>query len=209
MGKKKARQLRTDRGLVALVPYTTVQMLSEWQLDQGIGVFSQYRSLLRNKDDLLAIAEKPDTNLAVCLYQGDTVVGYAVRRPAPPQERWGQMDPPLLHEIFSEMARGWRAQKLMAPLLKMVVQEPANEDRILYIVGYSWTWDLDETKKTLQEYRDTIIHLLTPLGFKQYPTNEPNVGLRPENLFMARVGSRVSKQNQKRFTNLLFGIYDD
>jgi acetoin utilization protein AcuA len=76
-------------------------------------------------------------------------------------------------------------------------------------VGYSWHWDLDHTKKTVQEYRETIIHLLTPLGFRQYPTNEPNVSLRPENLFMARIGEEVDKAVKKRFTNLLFGITDD
>jgi len=55
----------------------------------------------------------------------------------------------------------------------------------------------------------TIIHLLQPLGFRQYPTNEPNVSLRPENLFMARVGEEVDQATRRRFTNLLFGIQED
>ena len=209
MKKKKPVELRTDRGLTAIIPYVTPEMLAEWEVDEGIGVFSQFSSLLRNKDELRNMAALPDGNLAVCLYAGHVVVAYAVRRPAPADDRWGQMDPPILHEIFSETARGWRDQKLMRPTLSMVVDEPANEERILYIVGYSWTWDVDQTGKTLQEYRDTIIHLISPLGFKQYPTNEPNVSLRSENLFMARIGSKVPKEHQKRFTNLLFGIYDD
>ena len=85
----------------------------------------------------------------------------------------------------------------------------ANEDRILYIVGYSWHWDLDETKKTLMQYRDTIVNLLTPLGFRQYPTNEPNVSLRAENLFMARIGANIDRAVKRRFTNLLFGMGED
>jgi acetoin utilization protein AcuA len=192
-----------------MVTYATPDMLQTLSLDQGIGTFSQYRSLLSNIDSLSKLAADPQNNVTLCLHQGDTVVGYCVRRRPPEDERWHHMNPPVLYEVFGENARGWRDQKLMKPMLKTVCSEPANDDNILYIVGYSWTWDLDDTKKTLTEYRDTIIHLLAPLGFKQFPTNEPNVSLRAENLFMARIGDNIAKDTKRRFTNLLFGIYDE
>jgi acetoin utilization protein AcuA len=194
---------------VELLSYVKPQELGRWELDPGIGVFSSYRSLLTTKDSLLTQAQDPQGNLCLALHQGKTIVGFAVRRPAPPDERWAQLDPPVMFEVFGENARGWRDLGLMRPLLNSVCMEPVNDQRILYIVGYSWHWDLDETKKTVTQYRDTIIHLLTPFGFRQYPTNEPNVGLRPENLFMARLGSGIDKKVKKRFTNLLFGIRED
>ncbi|MGD8563513.1 MAG: hypothetical protein PVG03_13290 [Desulfarculaceae bacterium] len=209
MNERQRQRLETKRGEVELLSYVKPQELGQWELDPGIGVFSSYRSLLTTKDSLLTQAQDPQGNLCLALHQGKTIVGFAVRRPAPPDERWAQLDPPVMFEVFGENARGWRDLGLMKPLLKSVCMEPVNDQRILYIVGYSWHWDLDETKKTVTQYRDTIIHLLTPFGFRQYPTNEPNVGLRPENLFMARLGPEIDKTVKKRFTNLLFGIRED
>ncbi len=194
---------------VELIPYTTPAQLEAWELDPGIGVFSRYRSILTSKQSLMEQARQGGANLCVALAEGRRVVGYCVRRPPDPDERWARLVPPIMFEIFGEMARGWRNRGLMSPMLELVCGEECNRRRILYIVAYSWHWDLDETGKTLQEYRDTIIHLLQPLGFKQYPTNEPNVSLRPENLFMARVGEEVDQATRRRFTNLLFGIQEE
>ena len=183
--------------------------LEEMELAEGIGVFSAYRSILTSKASLAKVASRPQSNLCLSLFEQRRIVGYCVLRPPQEGERWEQLKPPVLFEIFGETARGWRDHKLMAPMLQLLVSHPENAHRILYIVGYSWTWDLDYTKKSLQEYRDTLIHLLGRLGFKQYPTNEPNIGLRAENLFMARVGEEVPKTTVKAFHNLLFGMSDE
>ena len=74
------------------------------------------------------------------------------------------------------------------------------------MVGYSWTWDLEGTGKTAAQYRELLTRFLTPYDFKRYPTNEPNVSLRPENMFMARIGSEIDGETVKKFKNLLFGI---
>ncbi len=209
MGESQTREIQTKRGPVELRTYVTADEVARLELDEGIGVFASYRSILTCLDSLIHQASLPGANLCLALHGGKRIVGYAVRRPPAAGERWAAMDPPVLYEVFGENARGWRGQGLMKPMLEMVVNEPENEARILYIVGYSWTWDLDETKKHVHAYRDTIIHLLTPLGFKQYPTNEPNVSLRAENLFMARIGSEIERPVKRRFTNLLFGIGED
>jgi acetoin utilization protein AcuA len=199
----------TPEGPVELITYVQPQDLEGWTMDQGIGHFSSYRSLLTSRESLASVAADPDGNLCLALALDSNVVGFCVRRPPQPGERWADMNPPIMYEVFGENARGWRDLKLMKPMLELVVNEKANDDRILYIVGYSWHWDLDFTKKDVHAYRDTIIHLLQPLEFKQYPTNEPNISLRPENLFMARIGKNVDKPTKKRFTNLLFGIIED
>lgn len=200
---------QTPRGPVDLATYVAAGQVEGMELDPGIGTFASYRSILTSKESLMHQALLPGANLTLCLAEGRRIVGYCVRRPPLAGERWAGMDPPILFEVFGENARGWRAHGLMDAMLRLVVEEPDNEARILYIVGYSWHWDLDETKKTLQDYRNTIVHLLTPLGFRQYPTNEPNVSLRPENLFMARLGAQVDKATRRKFTNLLFGIGED
>lgn len=209
MSQSHARRIETRRGRVDLVTYVAPEEIAHLDLDPGIGVYSSYRSILTCTDSLMHQASFPGVNLCLALHEARNIVGYCVRRPPLAGERWASMNPPVLYEVFGENARGWRDLGLMRPMLELVVGDPENEDRILYIVGYSWHWDFDETKKTLMQYRDTIVNLLTPLGFKQYPTNEPNVSLRAENLFMARIGVNIERTVKRRFTNLLFGMSDD
>ncbi len=178
-------------------------------MDPGIGIFANYHSLLTSRQSLVDLAGDPRNQVCLALGPGGKIVAYCVRRVPPAGERWAEMAPPILHEVLGESARGWRDQKLMTPLLELVCGDPANDDRILYIVGYSWTWDLEATGKTVAQYRETIIHLLARHGFRPYPTNEPNVCLRPENLFMARLGANLDRPLKRRFTNLLFAIKDD
>ena len=74
------------------------------------------------------------------------------------------------------------------------------------MVGYSWTWDLNGTRKTAKQYRQILINLFKPHGFQEYQTNEPNICLKPENLFMCRVGNNISQVILERFKWLRFGL---
>ncbi len=208
MSAGQIKEVETRRGPVLVSGGLSPAEVEALELDGGIGVFPSYRSLLTSRESLAQAAAQPGAYLCLCLAQERRIVGYTLTRPAAEGERWAGLRPPLMDELMSEVARGWRDLGLMRPMLEMAVPRPENEERILYIMGYSWHWDLDGTKKTLQAYRDTLIHLLSPLGFRQYPTNEPNISLRPENLFMARIGDQVVPEVQKRFTNLLFGMED-
>lgn len=209
MPESTRQVIETKRGPVELVTYVPPEEVMRLDLDEGIGVFASYRSILTCLDSLIHMASLPEANLCLALTKEKRIVGYCVRRPPAAGERWAAMDPPILFEVFGENSRGWRSHGLMKPMLELVCTEPTNDARILYIVGYSWTWDLDETRKNVMDYRNTIVHLLEPLGFRQYPTNEPNVSLRAENLFMARIGTKIDRPIKRRFTNLLFGIGED
>jgi acetoin utilization protein AcuA len=105
-----------------------------------------------------------------------------------------------------ETCREWRSQGLAKGILSMLLHHPFVEDKIVYMVGYSWTWDLDGTKKTAQQYRRMLIRLFEPFGFVEYQTNEPNICLKPENVFMGRVGKNVSSAVQNDFKWLRFGM---
>jgi acetoin utilization protein AcuA len=74
------------------------------------------------------------------------------------------------------------------------------------MVGYSWTWDLEGTRKTAQQYRAMLIRLFGQQGFQEYQTNDPNICLKPENVFMARIGKNISQTIKDRFKWLRFGL---
>jgi len=48
--------------------------------------------------------------------------------------------------------------------------------------------------------------LFEPFGFVEYQTNEPNICLKPENVFMGRIGKNVSLEVQNDFKWLRFGM---
>ena len=96
-----------------------------------------------------------------------------------------------------EVCRSWRSFKIAPAFLKMLVGHPQIEEKIVYMVGYSWTWDLNGTRKTAQQYRQMLIELFEPHGFKEYQTNEPNVCLKSENIFMCRVGKNITSSNTR------------
>ncbi len=105
-----------------------------------------------------------------------------------------------------EVAGMWRLKGIAKKLLGLLLDHPLMEDRIIYMVGYSWTWDTSGTDKSVIEYRNILINLFSHFGFRIYPTNEPNVMLHPENLFMARIGANISENIRKRFTPVRFNL---
>jgi len=51
-----------------------------------------------------------------------------------------------------------------------------------------------------------LVRLFESHGFKEYRTNEPNVCLKPENLFMCRIGKNTNQVILDRFKWLRFGL---
>jgi len=72
------------------------------------------------------------------------------------------------------------------------------------MVGYSWTWDLEGI--SAMDYRDMLISIFSQQGFETFQTNEPNIMMRPENLFMARIGGKISEPIRKRFKQVRFNL---
>jgi acetoin utilization protein AcuA len=105
-----------------------------------------------------------------------------------------------------EVSRQWRSRKIAKGIIQMMMVHPLIEEKIGYFVGYSWTWDLDGNRMSAQQYRQMMANLFEPFGFKEYQTNEPNICLKPENIFMARIGGNVSKEVQNQFKWLRFGM---
>jgi acetoin utilization protein AcuA len=105
-----------------------------------------------------------------------------------------------------EVSRRLRSCKIAGDLIGLMLTDPRIERLIAYMVGYSWTWDLDGSGLNAQHYRNMLIRLFSPHGFIELQTNEPNICLKPENLFMGRIGSEVSDRVRQDFKWLRFGL---
>ena len=177
------------------------------QIDRQFGTHAHYRSLYTKRDSLERKAEQPDTSVVLAIADSTHIVGFGVLAYPDPDERWSELQPRVMMEVNAiEVSREWRAKKIAKGIIQMMMVHPLIEEKIAYFVGYSWTWDLDGNRMSAQQYRQMMAKLFEPFGFQEFQTNEPNICLKPENIFMARIGEAISKDVQNQFKWLRFGM---
>ena len=199
--------LTTPKGEVRIPSFCNPQAIRKCTFDSEFTSHAHYKSLCTSRELLEEAAEKPGANVVLALTPQNHIIGYAVLAYPDTGERWAELGPEIMLEVQAiEVCRSRRTFKIASGLLKMVVGHPQVEEKIVYMVGYSWTWDLKGARKTAQQYRQMLINLFKPQGFKEYPTNEPNICLKPENLFMCRVGNNICQVILDRFKWLRFGL---
>ena len=197
----------TALGELRIRSFCTPDEIRQLSFDRQFGTHAHYRSLYTKRGSLERKAEQPDTSVVLAIADSKRIVGFGVLAYPDPEERWAQLEPKLMMEVNAiEVSREWRSKKVARGIVQMMKVHPKIEDKVAYFVGYSWTWDLDGNRMTAQQYRQMMARLFEPFGFEEYQTNEPNICLKPENIFMARIGENVSKELQNQFKWLRFGM---
>ena len=199
--------LDTSAGKVKIRAFFSPEEIRQHRLDGQFSTHAHFKSLYTKRESLEEIAGQTDTNVVLALTDAGKIIGFGVLADPEPNERWSELKPHVMIEVRAiEVARSWRSEKIASRILKLLIDHPGIEDKIAYMVGYSWTWDLEYTKKTGAEYRKVLQKLFESCGFREYQTNEPNISLKPENLFMCRIGKNVSELSLNRFKWLRFGL---
>jgi acetoin utilization protein AcuA len=199
--------LTTLGGEVRIRTFCSPEEIGKYTFDRQFTFHDHYKSFYTSRKLLEKSAEQPDTNVVLSLVEPNHIIGYGVMAYPDAGERWADLGPGIMMEVTAiEVCRSWRSHKIAPAILKMMVVHPQIEEKIVYMVGYSWTWDLNGTRKSAQQYRQMLINLFKPHGFQQYQTNEPNICLKPENLFMCRVGNKINQVILDRFKWLRFGL---
>lgn len=191
---------------ISIHSFCKPEEIQHYTFDRQFGMHAQYKSLYTKKESLEINSSQENANVTLAL-EGENIVGFGVLNHPDEGDRWHEMKPGLMMEVKAiEICRRYRSHRIASKILGSLVRSPIVEDLIIYMVGYSWTWDLDGTGKSALDYRKMLIRLFEPFGLQELQTNEPNICLKPENLFMARVGECVSAENQKKFKWLRFGV---
>jgi acetoin utilization protein AcuA len=204
----KEIQRITTQGPVRVRAFCTPEQILSFSFDSQFRAYPQYKSIYTKRRTLEALAAVEGTNVALALTSDQRIIGFGVLAFPEPDERWARLGRGAMMEVRAiEVGRQWRGHKIADDLMRMLLTHPRLEQMIAYMVGYSWTWDIDGSGLSAQRYRNMLIRLFGGFGFLEFQTNEPNLCLKPENLFMARVGRQVSGQMRKAFKWLCFGIY--
>lgn len=197
----------TPLGELRIRSFCLPEDIRQLEFDRQFGTHAHYRSLYTKRESLERKAEMPDTSVVLAIADSSHIVGFGVLAYPEPEERWSGLQSHMMMEVNAiEVSRQWRSKKIASGIIQLMMVHPLIEDKIAYFVGYSWTWDLDGNRMTAQQYRQMMARLFEPFGFNEYQTNEPNICLKPENIFMARVGAHVSKDVQNQFKWLRFGM---
>jgi acetoin utilization protein AcuA len=197
----------TPVGRILIRSFCSSDEIRMCSFDSQFGIHPHYKSLYTRKETLENIAEMPDANVVLALIDYQHIIGFGVLVHPDPEERWAELGPDTMIEIKAiEVCRDWRSTGVASGIVQQLLNHPRIENMIAYMVGYSWTWDLDGALKTAQEYRTMLIRLFGGVGFQEYQTNEPNICLKSENIFMARIGNSISKDVQTQFKWLRFGV---
>lgn len=176
------------------------------RLEEGLGRFAHYASIIHTVETFEKFASGKDGKVTLALAGREDIVGYCVGCYPAPDDRWSALGD-LMYELAAiEVSRNYRGIRLAERLLQTTMDEDFFEDKIAYMQGFSWHWDIEGSGLTPAEYRSLMIKLYSKSGFREVYTNEPNICLRVENVMMIRVGSGVSPEDQRRFRYLRFGI---
>ncbi len=199
--------LSTSLGELRIRSFCRPEEIRNLRFDRQFGTHAHYRSLYTKRESLEQKAEQPDTSVVLAIADSAHIVGFGVLAYPDPEERWAGLQPLVMMEVNAiEVSRQWRSRKIAKGIIQMMMVHPLIEEKIAYFVGYSWTWDLDGNRMSAPQYRQMMAQLFEPFGFQDYQTNEPNICLRPENIFMARIGENVSRDVQNQFKWLRFGM---
>jgi acetoin utilization protein AcuA len=176
------------------------------KMDDGLGRFAHYSSIIQKLEAFESIAKRPGGKITLALMEPNIVVGYNACWYPPPEDRWSALGG-LMYELAAvEVSRNFRGLGIAKRILELTLEEDFFEDKIAYMNGFSWHWDLEGAGLSAGQYRQMMMRLYGAFGFREVYTNEPNIALRDENIMMIRVGSRVAPEDQRRFRYLRFGI---
>jgi acetoin utilization protein AcuA len=199
--------LPTPKGDIRVYSFCGPEQIRQYAFDRHFGVRDDFKSIFTQRESLAQAAALEGVNVVLAIANAGDIIGYGLLAYPDPGERWAALGEGAMMELKAiEVGLAYRSCGIAPGILKMMLAYPRVEEKIIYLVGYSWTWDLKGSNLTGQKYRQMLIKLFEPFGFKQFETNEPNICLRPENIFMCRVGDEVTRKIKDRFKWLRFGL---
>jgi len=204
-GKPKSTEVSTKLGKVIISSFCNPDDITSLSFVKAYTKYFGYRSIISKKKTLIKAASQLDTNVTLACTPDGKIVGFGILEYPYSGERWRRVGDRIMMVVsVIEIGRPWRSLGISKKILQLLIDHPLKEDSVFYMVGYSWTWDLDGI--SAMDYRNRLINLFSQQGFKTYQTNEPNVMLRPENLFMARLGANISEDIKKQFKMARFNL---
>lgn len=195
----------SPQGPVRLLSTCSPAFLHTLTLEEGIGRFARYRSIISGIQTLATVAALPDANVTIALSPVGQIIGYIECSYPDAVEGWRDNTDGLCYELGAiEVSRNWRRLGLARAMTALILADPFIETKIFFLTGYCWHWDLDQTNLTEYAYRNMLVRLFRPFDFRVYLTTNPEIRMSSANVLMARIGKHVTTAQVERFQKMLF-----
>ncbi|CAD7847682.1 MAG: hypothetical protein [Olavius algarvensis Delta 4 endosymbiont] len=205
--KPKSGEVQTDQGTITVASFYTPDDIAALSFKRSFQLHPHYSPIISSKKSLIRIAAESDANVTLATTQAGDIVGFGILQYPDPDERWVRVGDRVMMELsVVEVSRAWRSGGLAKKILELALDHPIQEDKIQYMVGYSWTWDIEGSGLPIMAYRDMMIGLFAQFGFSLRQTNEPNIMMRPENMFMVKIGANISEALIRRLKQVQFNL---
>jgi acetoin utilization protein AcuA len=195
----------SPQGQVRILSTCQPEFLHTLTLEEGIGRFARYRSIISGIETLVRVAAIPDASVTVALSPAGQIIGYIECSYPDAVEGWRDNTDGLCYELGAiEVSRNWRHCGLGRAMVSLLMTDRFLETKIFFLTGYSWHWDTDQTGLSTYAYRNMLVRLFRPFGFRVYLTNNPEITMSSANVLMARIGTQVTPHHVERFQHMLF-----
>jgi acetoin utilization protein AcuA len=195
----------SPRGQLCICTGCSPEFLHPLTLEDGIGRFARYRSIISGVTTLKKVAALPDANVTVALSPERRIIGYIECSYPDAIEGWRGNTDGLCYELGAiEVSRNWRHVGIGKAMVAAILTDPFIETKIFFLTGYCWHWDTDHSGLSVYAYRNMLVRLFRPFGFRVYLTNNPEIRMASANVLMARIGTQVNPQQRERFQQMLF-----
>jgi len=162
---------------------------------------NRFREPDKQQKAMLKAMISDDTTYMALAVHTNKIVGYAIVLPPEKDERWRKLSYLRMLGVI-EVAPDYRGHKIGQTLLHNLFKHEELENIIVVSLEYCWHWDLSMTNGDPFPYMHMLKHVLQSSGFEEYETNEPDIACYDVNFLMARVGSRITKEQLNTFKNL-------
>jgi acetoin utilization protein AcuA len=151
------------------------------------------------------VAAFPDANVTVALSPKNEIVGYIECSYPDKIEGWRDNADGLCYELGAiEVSRRWRQKGIGQAMVAAITEDAFIETKVFFLTGYSWHWDTDQTDLSVYAYRNMLVRLFRPFGFRVYLTTNPEITMSSANVLMARIGKHITPPQIERFQKMLF-----
>ena len=194
----RVKMYETSAGPLLLRRSCSPSLVEGLKADEGLRAFARLPE--REHALLLSLAQQAETMLTLAYTPTGKIVGQATLAPV---DGWWQ-GITNAYEIAIEVSLHWRKLGIAHQLLSFALEFESLEQFLILALGFSWHWDYEGLGMSRFRYREMIERLFTTHGFVEYLTSEPNIGMDPANIFLARLGSNIEQQQLNQFFQGLF-----
>lgn len=194
----QVRIYETPSGTLLLRSCCSAALVEGLRAEEGLRAFARIPE--REHQLLLGIARRPDSMLTLAYNAAGEIVGQVTL--APLDGWWQGIEKG--YEVAVEVSSRWRGRGIAHKLLALAFEFDSLEEYLIVGLGLSWHWDMEGLGLAGFRYREMIARLFAAHGFVEYLTSEPNIRMDPANILVARLGSRINRDDMQQFFECLF-----